>query len=158
MFALELGASRPREIRSHEFSGGAPKPKAPPELPTGPVRIELTGTNLCLGNKGDALSHLVSCTSNEADGFELKTSEAGITKLTFQNKCLTGCYGTLSLVDCENVETLEWTTPNFGLTCWGGPMCMTVVGKDLHAGLSVEALGCDGDAANPHNNDWTILA
>ena len=96
-----------------------------------------------------------------------KTSEAGITKLTFQNKCLTGCYGTLSLVDCdvENVNTLEWTTPNtpfsqFGLTCWAGPtlpMCMTVAGKDFYAGLSVEALGCDTDAANPQNNDWLIL-
>ena len=51
------------------------------------------------------------------------------------------------------------TSIQFGLTVesTGGPMCMTVVGKDLHAGLSVEALGCDGDAANPHNNDWVIL-
>ena len=112
---------------------------------------------MCLGNKGDALSHLVACTSNEADGFELKTSEAGITKLTFQNKCLNGWHSTLSLVDCDNVNTLEWTTPKFGLTGWGGPMCMTVAGKDFYAGLSVEALQCHGDAANPQNDDWLIL-
>ena len=93
----------------------------------------------------------------------MKTSEAGITKLTFQNKCLNGWHSTLSLVDCdvEIIMTLKSTTPaQFGLTVdsTGGPMCMTVVGKDLHAGLSVEALGCDGDAANPHNNDWTVSA
>ena len=94
-----------------------------------------------------------------------KTSEAGITKLTFQNKCLTGCYGTLSLVDCgqeSQEDTVEVLSPNeplslFTLTCWGGPMCMTVAGKDFYAGLSVEALGCDTDAANPQNNDWLIL-
>ena len=135
-----------------------PKPKAPSASPTDPVRIQLTGTNLCLGNKGDALSHLVACTSNEADGFELKTSEAGITKLTFQNKCLTGWHSTLSLVDCdvENIITLESTTPTqFGYN--SGPMCMTVAGKDFYAGLSVEALKCHGDAANPQNDDWLIL-
>ena len=142
-----------------------PKPKATSASPTGPVRIQLTGTNLCLGNKGDAFSHLVACTSNEADGFELKTSEAGITKLTFQNKCLTGWHSTLSLVDCgqESQEgTVEVLSPNgslslFTLTSWGSPMCMTVAGKDFYPGLSVEALGCDTDAANPQNNDWLIL-
>ena len=145
-----------------------PKPKAPAS-PTGPVRIQLTGTNLCLGNKGDALSHLVACTSNEADGFELKTSEAKtvtitnlVTKLTFQNKCLNGWHSTLHFVDCdiENIITLKSTTPaKFGLTIesTGGPMCMTVAGKDFYAGLSVEALACHTDAANPQNNDWLIL-
>ena len=39
----------------------------------------------------------------------------------------------------------------------GGPMCMTVAGKDFYAGLSVEALKCHGDAANPQNDDWLIL-
>ncbi len=45
----------------------------------------------------------------------------------------------------------------FTLTSWGSPMCMTVAGKDFYPGLSVEALGCDTDAANPQNNDWLIL-
>ena len=117
---------------------------------------------MCLGNKGDALSHLVACTSNEADGFELKTSEAGITKLTFQNKCLNGWHSTLHFVDCDTeiIITLKSTTPaQFGLTVesTGGPMCMTVAGKDFYAGLSVEALKCHGDAANPQNDDWLIL-
>ena len=71
-------------------------------------------------------------------------------------------HSTLHFVDCdvENIITLKSTTPaKFGLTIesTGGPMCMTVAGKDFYAGLSVEALGCDTDAANPQNNDWLIL-
>ena len=51
------------------------------------------------------------------------------------------------------------TSIQFGLTVesTGGPMCMTVAGKEFYAGLSVEALGCQSDAANPQNNDWLIL-
>ena len=62
--------------------------------------------------------------------------------------------------DVENIITLKSTTPTqFGLTIesTGGPMCMTVAGKDFYAGLSVEALKCHGDAANPQNDDWLIL-
>ena len=62
--------------------------------------------------------------------------------------------------DVENIITLKSTTPTqFGLTIesTGGPMCMTVAGKDFYAGLSVEALKCHGDAANPQNDDWVIL-
>ena len=85
-----------------------------------------------------------------------------VTKLTFQNKCLNGWHSTLHFVDCdvENIITLKSTTPaKFGLTIesTGGPMCMTVAGKDFYAGLSVEALKCHGDAANPQNDDWLIL-
>ena len=71
-----------------------------------------------------------------------------------------GALTTSSRRSREIIITLKSTTPaQFGLTVesTGGPMCMTVAGKDFYAGLSVEALKCHGDAANPQNDDWLIL-